>query len=364
MLLLSAQLALMGCSYDVPLDPDGPDLKNSISGAVVISGASEASTVVILVYNADDPPPPAGLGRPVSLATVPASDFSGSSGLLEAEYMVSELPDGSYLVNALMDVDSDFHPLLSAAAGGTCGDMAGTYPVSATELSSSPVEVSGGELVDGVTVVVALEYQTERPAFTMADGASISQTKNGGIGGVFTLTSTAVHAMLGDIPLDFTDPGTTCGPLFLVRFTDDDADSFPDPHPVFGDLGLFNAWPKVYLEYLGDGDVTLEPGERYFTEAPIYPAPFVDTKTGALPVNTLIPTPTLLPYFVPGVQHQLPDGTLELVQAPSVPQGSWNVTVVLETGQTWTLPNELAGFPSTDAGFDPLSQASVLTITQ
>lgn len=361
MLWLSAQLALMGCSYEVPLDPDGPDLKNSISGAVVLSGAASASTVVILVYSADDPPPPGGVGRPVSLAAVPASDFSGASGLLEAEYIVSELPDGSYLINALMDVDGDFHPLITAAAGGTCGDFAGTYPVSATQLESAEVEVSGGELVEGVTVVVALEYQTERPAFTMESGASVSQTQGGG---PFTLTNTAVHAALGDISLDFNDPGTACGPLFLVRFTDDDADSLPDPHPLFGELGLYNAWPKVYLEYLGDGSVSLEAGERYFTEAPIYPVPFLDPKTGALALNTLIPTTTLTPFFVPGAQHQLPDGTLEVVGAPDLPEGSWSVTVVLETGQTWTLPNELAGFPSTDPDFYPVDQAGYLAVTQ
>ncbi|MFT4976069.1 MAG: hypothetical protein ACI8S6_001964 [Myxococcota bacterium] len=69
-------------------------------------------------------------------------------------------------------------------------------------------------------------------------------------------------------------------------------------------------------------------------------------------------------YFVPGVQHALPDGTVELVTTPDIPQGAWSVTVVAETGQTWTLPNALAGYPATDVSFDPLLQAGVLTITE
>lgn len=349
---------LMACAYEAPLDPDAPTQLNSISGSVVLSGIEEASTVIVLLYDPDDPPPPEGTGRPLSVAlsTIPGSAFSGASGLLEADYIVSEIPDGDYHISALMDVDGDFQPLLGSNAGATCGDFAGTYPTSATDLSSAVVSVSGGERVDGVSIVVALEYPTERPAFTITPGADT--VPNTGLGGPFELVSTGVASEV----LQFAEPGEACGPIFLIRYTDDDADGEPDPHPLYGGSGPFyNAWPKIYLSYTGEGSVELEAGEQYVAEGVIAASNYPDG-IGKL-LGTAFPSTTLGGYFVPGAQHILPDGSTEIVSFADVPLGAWSVTVVSETGQTWTLPNELAGFPATDSSFDPLLQAGYLTVT-
>ena len=42
-----------------------------------------------------------------------------------------------------------------------------------------------------------------------------------------------------------------------------------------------------------------------------------------------------------------PDGTEEIVQDPTaIPKGAWAVSVISFTGQTWTVPHELAGLLS------------------
>ena len=150
-----------------------------------------------------------------------------------------------------------------------------------------------------------------------------------------------------DAPYDGSDP---CGTMFLVHAVDDDLDGEADPHPD-DDLaasGALDVWPRVYLEHLGDSSVPLDDGERYLGEA------IVDS--GFLEVEELepgVPTPltTLELLFVPGAIHQLADGSEEL------PRGSWAITVVQLTGQTWTVPDELADHDATSSDFEPGSQA-------
>ena len=349
-------LLLSGCAYEAPVDPDAGVVLNSISGTVVVSGAEEAADMIILLYDANKPGPPNGTGTPVSFSTVPAEAFAGGDGLLSAPYIMSEIPDGDWILLGLMDVDADFHPLLTSNAGGTCGDYAGTYPVSATDLESAIISVSGGQLYDGVSVVVAAQYPTERPAFTMVEGAdSIDQTTPGAS---FSIEATGIHSEL----IELADPGEQCGVTLLSYFVDDDGDGIPDPHPVYGELSdlAFDAWPKVYIRYSEElNDVTLEEGSYYAGEVLLSPMEF---KTGAVPAGVPTPVQELELLFLGAVGHYYPDGSVETVYAPDVPTGAWEVTVVLETGQTWTLPNETALYPSTDGSFDATLQGGYLTI--
>jgi hypothetical protein len=88
----------------------------------------------------------------------------------------------------------------------------------------------------------------------------------------------------------------------------------------------------------------------------------VEFKTGAVPAGVPTPVQELELLFLGAVGLYLPDGTVETVYAPDVPTGAWEVTVVLETGQTWTLPNETAAYPATDDSFDATLQGGYLTI--
>lgn len=345
---------LAGCAYEVPLDPDRAEPSNVLQGTVVVTGADELGDVMVLLFPADDPPPPTGTGSPVDFATVAEQDFTGSdAGVQSSTWSITGVPDGDWLVYALMDVDGDFHPLVSSNAGATCGDWMGAHVGDLAVGEPARVSVGGGQLLDDVTVVVGNEMTTERPAFTVLTDVVVqtqaSQT--------FTLTSTAIHSQLLDLtgPFDGTDP---CGTAFLFYAPDADGDGAPDPHadPAYAQAGAYDVWPRIYLQYLGDD---LEAGESWATEAIVYPAPLL-TGEATVGVPTLVTS--LTGIFVPAALHTLPDGTEEVVTAPSLPTGGWSVTVVSITGQTWTVPNETAGVPATDASFDPLTQADVLAV--
>lgn len=345
-------LLLSACAYEVPVDPDGPDILSTITGTVVASGVETLGPVAVLLFAADDPPPPVGTGSPASFAMVPASLFSGGGGLLSAPFVLSEIPDGDWIISGLMDVDGDFQPQLSSHAGATCGDHAGVYPVSATDSTPAVISIADGQRVDGVSVVLAAQYPTERPAFVFT-ADTVQQTAPQQ---VISLAATGIHSEV----LELADPGTPCGVLFLVRFLDDDGDGVPDPHPTYGDAA-FAAWPKIYLQYTGEGDVPLAAGESYAAEAVVSPLLWAGLG-GPATAGVTLPTTALDAIFVPAALHTSPDGAQETVTAPNLPRGAWSVTVVLETGQTWTLPNEIAGFPPTIDGFDPTLQAGTLLV--
>ncbi len=363
-----------GCSYSVLIDTAAEPILNSVEGEVTFAGAVEPGPVMVLVFSADDPPPPMGTGKPVTFATVPAESFTdGAQGLRSAPFGVYGIPDGDWLFGALMDMDGDFQPLLSSNAGTTCGDWSGGYPADLAG-TSGLISLSGGELVDQVPLLVTREVSTERPAFRfVAGGDVVKREYEATTDLVFQLESTGVASPLVTLEGPY-DPATadTCDTMFLVEQVDEDGDGVADPHWV-EDLavnGLKKTWPRVYVQYLGDGAVKLAEGERYAAEAgidrlgPDVPeaadAEMNGTPILLLPVNTPTPYTRLDVDFLPGARHYLPDGTLEVVLGADVPAGSWSVTVVAKTGQTWTLPNETAGYPSLDAAFDPAGQAGVV----
>jgi hypothetical protein len=71
----------------------------------------------------------------------------------------------------------------------------------------------------------------------------------------------------------------------------------------------------------------------------VYPAPVL---TGQVPLGVPTPLTRYELIWVPAAQHVLPDGSVEVVTAPDLPAGAWALSVVSFTGQTWTVPNELA----------------------
>ncbi|RME28433.1 MAG: hypothetical protein D6798_02395 [Deltaproteobacteria bacterium] len=365
-------LLLAGCAWQAPLDPDAPPPQNSLSGTVVYSGAEPPGDVIVVLYDAHDPPPPEGTGGPVNFATVPAEDFiDDADGLRAASWDLAPVPDGTWLISALMDMDGDFHPLLTATAGATCGDIAGPYLQSLAGTELAPVTVRGGQLVDDLTLVLGLTYPIERPAFQFADnlvdqGAPAAITDPTDDSEILVIQSTAVESELLEItgPLDVASPkADPCDTAFYLHFLDEDGDGDADPHWLddYAALGVRAAWPRIYAVFRGSESVPLEPGEVYAVEA--IPDPFLrDGAGGSIPTGVVVPVTELRVAFPPAGQHVLPDGSVEVVGAPDLPDGEWDLTVVQETGQTWTLPNELPAFAATGADWEPATQAQVLVV--
>lgn len=373
-------LALVACDYQAPL-LDLPPPDNVIAGEVVVSGVDQASDVIVLLFDAADPGPPAGTGSPLTFTTVPGTDFTGDgAGLQAGPFTFTGIPDGAYLVQGLMDRDGDFNPFEGTLAGSTCGDVVGGHLSDVVTQQLAPVRVEGGQLLDDVPVLLALQVPFERPAFAF-ESAEVSQSAaaNPTTPQTFTLRASAVHtAFAEDLPLDLAGPcvpvaGTPlCDPALLqpcetalwVNVADAEGDGLPDLRPE----GIPDVWPRVYLQLLDD---TLERGESWSAEALPLGAELGAMALGApapVPFGTPVPLEQLSVTWLPVALHTLPDGTEERVdlrEGGAIPTGTWAVTVVLESGQTWTVPNTLAqiGVTTQPALFDPATQGAVLLTT-
>ena len=347
---------LFACAYEVPLDPDAPDVLNVLSGTVVVSGADAVADTVILVYDAANPPPPVGTGRPMTFATVPSDAFEKKAGgVPSAPWAITEVPDGDYLVTALMDVDGNFQPLITATAGSTCGDWLGAYFTDITTGAYATVHVEGGKFLGGITVAVGREMTTQRPAYTLQDDEAVDTVIQHVLGSPFTLLSTAVHSDIYELPGPY-DGTADCQTVFWQYAPDDDGDGVANAHPNenFAVAGFKELWPRLYLRYLGEVE------EGYIASEALAQATAFGI--GLPPVNTPTPVTEYDAVFTGKAIHFHDDGTQELLEGDAIPAGAWSLTAVQFTGQTWTLPNELAAYPSTDTSFDPAAQGVTLTM--
>lgn len=345
--LLVAALAATGCDYEVPLAPDAEVPPNSVSGEVVLLGA-EPADVFILVYAADNPPPPEGFGRPVTFAAVPADRFSGDEGgAHSAPFAVSGLDDGNYLVSALVDVDGDFHPLVGSAGGASCGDWAGAHvdvDPSSGALVPAVVQMSGGELVDQITVLASLPRTYERPVFELAEPGTaypLAETTK------IPLRAAAIDTLdlqLGPV-MDPEAPGVC--EVGFAAFLEVGPGGFPDDvslSPVFilqpleqpegESWAVLAGWDAATLVFSGEV-VPDDPEPAYFVELDVVPAYAQVTRA---------------------------DGSTEgPLPVTSAPRGAYSVTAMNVDGQTWTVPNDTAEEPAS-GDFDPAGQGAPLVL--
>ena len=355
-------LLLTGCVYEAPLDPGFEPLDNVISGSLISESLPLTARTLVFLTDVNNPPPPAGTGRPETFAVIPATEFQPSSpGLFSAPFTLTGVPDGTWLVTALMDFDEDFHPGVPTLAGSTCGDLAGAYVTDLSATALAPVTVEGGSHASGVTAALASAVPIERPAFTIDDALStVDPTRP------FQLESVALQASFGPLSLDLRGPFNPglpdpCDTAFWVHLRDVDGDGTIDPHPSYDPmLGVPDVWPRVFLQWMGepidaDDDGIPErferggqdPGTTWSAEG----LPFAPTMAALAAqdpqellalIGTTFPT-TSLDVAVSGAYLRTDaDGTQEVVTDPTaVPTGAWSVTVMAESGQTWTVPNEL-----------------------
>jgi hypothetical protein len=415
----AAILALAACEYQAPLNEDFGTPLNVLAGTVAADSIDDPTHTILFITDSRNPGPPEGTGGPETFTTVPGSDFTDPdvAGLSGAEWSLTNVPDGDWLVTGFMDQDNDFFvsTTLSALAGATCGDVLGAHVVDVETQEIAVVHTEGGQLVDDITVALAAKLSTERPAFTLeneaidaspGNGSAVSLAvalEGGAIPQQFKLSATAIHSDLAvdpiygqleqddaTIPFEYHLEGpfnplapAACQTGFLGRLVDADLDGVPDELPGFEGLGLYDMWPRVFLSYQGE---TPE-GESWAAQAAISPfmygvyegtrwpngAPqgFDDDGDGTvdeafdIPLNTQIYLPELSVTWLPGALHFMADGTSETVTNPAeIPTGAWSISVITEAGQTWTLPNDLARFPSLDDNFVPAKQGAMLIVQE
>jgi len=352
-------LVLAACAWQAPLAPDAREPDGALAGVVL---AEEPTDVFLMVFAEDDPPPPAGLGAPVDFVAVGEGDFEdGVEGLLAADFEVLGVASGAWSITALGDEDGDFQPLLLATAGATCGDQVGGHFADG-ELAT--LDVESGELVDGIAVELAWSLATERPAFVVEEGQLVAAS---GELQTFELVSTAINSPV--VVLDGPWDGTgECQVAFHLSGVDDDGDGFvdPDPDEERAQAGAWAVWPHVVMSYTGEGDVALEAGESYvaapWVDLTAIDDPGVTVTRGGVHIAGPVVLTRLPLSFASAALHALPDGTTEVVTGAEVPAGTWSITVIEATGQTWTVPNELPGFGSLGGTYDPVLQAVGVTL--
>ncbi|TNE89124.1 MAG: hypothetical protein EP330_11840 [Deltaproteobacteria bacterium] len=393
----------LGCDYEAPHSEDyrQETPPNVISGEVVLAIPieQELGHVVLLATDASNPGPPEGTGFPYTFTTVPPSAFTrGTDGLLSANFTITELYDADWLITGFMDVDNDFSALFGEFGGATCGDVLGAHIDSVTTQNIVPVTATGGDHVENIAVTLGQQLTVERPAFTIetaqldgssGNGPDIDLAYNGPFPQAFVVRATPIHAEVQglnydlDGPFDLTDP-QECQTGILVVANDKDGDGVIDFHPLFGDPVL-DITPQVYLTFLGESqnedgtwNSSLGPNESWaglaaYSILALQPlrdmaradgrdndADGVVDESTEEPVNTpfLLPEATLM--WLPAGLHT--DGDEDWLETDplALPRGHWDITLISDSGQTWTVPNDLAYFPSTDSAYDPARQAETL----
>ncbi|MED5373265.1 MAG: hypothetical protein VX899_19760 [Myxococcota bacterium] len=324
-----------------------------LSGDVVLAqgGPDQPGNGHVLLYDATDPPPPNGTGSPVNFATFGASSWTWAGpdtghGAASAEWAMTAISEGSYLLTALIDNDGDFKPFPAnsdVTGGATCGDQVGAYVASAASSTPSVLTLTPPERVDGLTLLVGAPLETERPAFT-TDGVSpvfdptISPDPSDLEGSLQTLTlrSTGIDHDL----LQLNSPQAAwCPTTFTLGLKDLDGDGAADPYPdaQLAALGALDMWPLVLLVQISDASG--EPVETpALTQMLVSPFGVADET----PVNTPFASDTLSLMFLPQAQRTLADGTVEVLAGDAFPRGSYQLVVINQSGQLWAMPNSLA----------------------
>ncbi|MCA9553226.1 MAG: hypothetical protein KC933_24530 [Myxococcales bacterium] len=305
---------------------EGPALPpGGVTGSVTVD-TEKTGDVYVVAFSAAAPPPPSGTGSPVALATVPAATFTGTGAGRTAPFRLAGLPDGSYILVGLMDVDGDFSPVVSALSQASAGDYSGVL--------ATPVSVQGG-LTEGVSLTIGTEIPFDRPAFTIDAGLSVARSA---FPATITLTAHAYSA------LGITEQSAQV-PVRLSAGDQED-DNFQD------------MLPRVLLSRMVD-----EVDPRGAANDPrgiiipglVEPLPFYGPLVAGVPA---IPT-GVYAVVLPPVAVELSTGA----QLAPPPAGRYRINVLSATGQTWSVPNDLdVAFNRVGGPLEDASQARYLTV--
>jgi hypothetical protein len=297
---------------------------------------SDAAQLVILAFRADAPPPPVGSGRPVATALIQRADLSVEGADLRASYRLLGLESGAYVVRAFLDANGNATPWLETRNQPDGGDIAGGY-FSGPALGRVEVDALAGLTVGiDVTISPALTVPIDRPVFAPPAGLVLRASN-----------APLVTALIALAPT--TELLTATG-TFLLQWSDLDGNGVADLGPT-GEPALL---PRVIAERLDPADPTRLAAPRVVIPGLVPPPATVPLGfPGDDPTNLAarLPVQGTLPVVFPFVALDTTTG-----QTITPPAGAYRVTVVNGSGQTWTVPNELARDPRFE------TQGRVLTV--
>jgi uncharacterized protein (DUF2141 family) len=330
----------------VTFAPAGTLPAGSISGKVVFQGAPIKSGNIIVQAYLDDPnnpPPPVGPALPVRVQVIQAAQVTATASGFTADYQVSGLPAGSYIVEALDDVDGNFSPI-DLLETPTKADLTGAV-LNLQNLRPLSIAV-GNSAVTGQDVTLTGPVGLDQPVFT------IDSTQGPAI-----MPADSVQAVrFGLVTTPFSFPlGAATAPAFTVSLVRDANGATVDAD---GD-GLPDVWPRVFLVRLDPGDPALQtqfqdpanPGHALTEVIPaaVDPTPFLPallaTPGGAGTILTtsvpVIARPTLINATNPDAKTRGP-----------LQPGNYRIVVINQTGQVWQIPNSAGSqVPSQERSF-------------
>jgi uncharacterized protein (DUF2141 family) len=315
---------------------------NTVSGVVAWRGdpSIKSGNIVVQAFLDDryNPPLPLGAARPVRVRIIPESAVTADAQGFTAPYRIDGLPQGSYVVQALADVDGNFS-LLSPLETPTSGDLVGALG----DTGSSPAIFGAAGNTTGMDIALRTRVPADPPAFEIDPATPAQMPADQG---------TPVRFDLRSKPLAFP-AGRTAAPHFAVQLIRD-----PGGVPVDADHdGLADVWPRVFLVRLDGSDPTglteygsadLRSTRRQVIPAAVDPTPFLPALQpqpggNAPPVLTdrltIVVRPALFDASVPGAQPQ---------RLPSLQPGPYKIVLVSQAGQVWEIPNA-----SGSAALDP-----------
>jgi hypothetical protein len=324
----------------VTVAPQSPLPANSLSGVVAWRGdpSIKSGNIVVQAYLDDrhNPPPPLGAARPVRIRIIPESAVIADAQGFTAPYRIDGLPQGSYVVQALADVDRNFS-LLSPLETPTSGDLVGALG----DTGSSPAVFAG--LGNAIRMDIALRTRVpaDAPAFEIDPATRAQMPADQATPVRFDLRSKALAY----------PPGRTSAAYFAVQLIRDRGGV-----PVDADHdGLADVWPRVFLVRLDPSDPTgltqygspdLGSTRRQVIPAAVDPTPFLPALQpqpggNAPPVLTdkltVVVRPALFEASNPGARR-----------LPSLQPGPYKIVLVSQAGQVWEIPNA-----SGSAALDP-----------
>ena len=355
-LLLLPSLLLVGCPLSVEPTDGTPPPSTHIAGEVRLDdsdGAAEpGGPTFVFRYDCANPPPPTGSGRPVDFLVLPETAFAHGS----ADFIFPSVPPGACaILTGFVDRDRDFNPFVSIANQATAGDLA----TNAVTVQVDPLE-DGSDLIEPVVGVV-LEAQTtvplDKPAFTITDltGAYGGRLDVGPAVG----TTPNTYVRLSTRAVDTSTTKVENPAFTLVMQEDLDGNGWPDD--LNGDGAPDVVWPRVLFLRVDDTDETgmtsaegpivlpgvvlpLDTNDAFNTTTNMVLA----SRLAGLPFDgeQVIPMTELTVVVPPLIVTDLATATTapieELRDAGQDVLGDYQIVVMNSTGQTWTVPNELA----------------------
>jgi hypothetical protein len=328
------------------LTADGATDEGRVEGTATILANEIGGDAYAVRFDCANPPPPEGTGAPLDLSVIKEASFIDGVGSFDFD----NVPFGSCsIITAFVDRDGDFSPFFGVAQGFTEGDRI---------LDTVIVQTGADGTYDPIALSGQGAIPLDMPAFTYVD------SKDGTPGGSMEMGPvpgstpvTYLHVTAQGVSSLFGDQED---PIFTLVFeADGDGDGWPDD--LNGDGAPDIRWPRVLAVRLDPEDPQQLDRSETTVVLPGIVLPFdtsdafnfdtnlvLQSMGAGLPFDgeQVIPVTELTVAVPPLVVTDLATRTTAPIEQLALDglevTGSYQIVVMNSSGQTWTLPNEIA----------------------